>query len=229
MCGRIVWRFDSVLQQWMKSWLEDDEAYRAALAEPAVSEDRYNINPGSMIPVARIAGDRHIVETRKWAFPMDGRYIFNTRIESAFTSPMWQTPMREGRCLVPVTGFYEWRRQGKTKAPFFIHRADKQPMILAAVSGWREHRGEQTPCVSVVTTEPFGVVARLHDRMPVVLEPDGAALWAAPDTPHEALRALASPESDMLEAYPVSTRVNDQSHEGAELIRPVPTLGDPLA
>ncbi len=229
MCGRIVWRFDPVLQQWMKSWLEDEEAYAAALKEPAVAEDRFNINPGSTIPVARVAGGKHIVETRKWAFPMDGRYIFNTRIETAFSSPMWRKPITQGRCLVPVTGFYEWRRQGKAKAPFFVHRADGTPMILAGVSGWREHRGEETPCVSVVTTEPAGVMARLHDRMPVVLAPEAQAAWAAADTPPEVLRALAQPGADVLDAYPVSSRVNDQSHEGADLVRPVPTLGDPLA
>ncbi len=229
MCGRIVWRFDPTMQQWIKTWLEDEEAYAAAIAEPAVSEDRFNINPGSTIPVARIAARKPIVETRKWAFPMDGRYIFNTRIETAFTSPMWRTPIREGRCLVPVTGFYEWRKQGKAKAPFFIHRNDGEPMILAGVAGWREHRGEETPCVSVVTCPPVGVMSRLHDRMPVVLEADGTRAWADPTTPPEVLRGLARPEADALAAYPVDARVGDQSNEGPDLIRPVPTLGDPLA
>ncbi len=229
MCGRIVWRFDPLLQQWVKDWLEDEEAYQAALAEPAVADDRFNINPGSTIPVARVAGGRRILETRKWAFPMDGRYIFNTRIETAFTSPMWQAPMRDGRCLVPVTGFYEWRRQGKAKAPFFVHRADEQPMILAGVSGWREHRGEPTPCVSIVTCPPVGVMARLHDRMPVVLEAGAVAGWAAPETPAEVLRTLVNPDPGALAAYPVDPRVGDQSNDGPDLIKAVPTLGDPLA
>lgn len=228
MCGRIVWRFDALLQQWVKSFVEDEAVYDAISQDPALAEDRYNINPGSRIPVARRSADGPVVEVRKWAFPLDGRYIFNTRIETAFTSPMWRAPIRDGRCIVPVTGFYEWRGMGKARAPFYVHRSDGRPMLLAGVSGWREHRGEETPCVSIVTCPPNHLMARLHDRMPVVLEADAVDAWLGPFDATR-LAAVAVPAGDVLSAYPVSPRVGDQSNEGPELIRPLPTLGDPLA
>lgn len=227
MCGRIVWSWDPTLQQWVKSWLEDDEAFEAAAAEPSVADSRYNINPGATIPVARIVGDTPIVETRKWAFPLDGRYIFNTRIETAFESPMWRDPVRDGRCLVPISGFYEWRKSAGGKAPFYVHRVDESPMILAGVSGWREHRGENTPCVSIVTCPPNALMAKLHDRMPLVLESDAIATWLDPASGPSELQALARP-AEVLAAHPVGSRVGNQANDGPELIRPVPTLGDPL-
>lgn len=228
MCGRIVWQWDATLQQWVKSWLEDDEAYAAALTEPAVSQSRYNINPGATIPVARIVGGAPTLEMRKWAFPLDGRYVFNTRIETAFESPMWRGPIEEGRCIVPVTGFYEWRKQAGGKAPFYVHRSDGRQMLLAGVSGWRDHQGDPTPCVSIVTCPPNKLMSKLHDRMPVVLETDHVDAWLQADTPNQ-LRAAATPAEDVLAAHPVPPEVGNQANDGPHLIKPLPTLGDPLS
>ncbi len=229
VCGRIVWQWDAKMQQWVKSWLDDEEAYAAAVAEPAVAQSRYNINPGATVPVARRVGDTPSLEMRKWAFPLDGRYVFNTRIETAFESPMWRQPMEDGRCVVPVTGFYEWRTHAGGKAPFYVHRRDGEPMLLAGVSGWRAHRGDETPCVSIVTCPPNDLMAKLHDRMPVVLEAVDVDAWLEPGATPHTLRSLAGPAGDVLDAHPVAARVGNQANDDPELIRPVPTLGDPLA
>jgi putative SOS response-associated peptidase YedK len=236
MCGRIVWRFDPRLQQWVKDWLDDEEAYAAAIKEPAVASDRFNITPGSRVPIAMAAagdvsgGDRHVVRLAKWGFPInDGKkYIFNTRIENAFESPMWRGSIATSRCVVPVTGFYEWKTAGKTKRPFFIHRSDGQPMLLAGISGWRQHLGETIRYASILTCPPNELMSKIHDRMPVILESRQAAEWTAPLSVARILE-LAIPATEILLAHPVATKVNSQAAEGSELIRPMATLGDPFA
>lgn len=223
MCGRIVWRFDPVLQQLIKDWLEDAAAYDAAIQAPQVAQSRYNITPGSRVPVATVHAGEHRLEPAKWAFPLDGRYIFSTRIETAFGSAMWRGLIGRHHCALPVTGFYEW---APSKQPFFVQRRDGRPMLLAGVTGMRQHRGEATLCASVVTCAPNATMARLHDRMPVILEQDRLEDWLRPEhLGHDGILDLAVPAGDVLDVHPVSTRVNDGANEGPELLTPAPAQG----
>lgn len=226
MCGRVAWHYDRHLQQWVKTFLEDDEQRARIEAQPWM-QDRYNIPPGSDLPAAFLADDKADIQPMRWGFPLDGRDVFNTRIETALESPMWRHPMRHGRCVFPVSGFYEWRQAGGRRQPFFIHRRDEAPLLLAGVAGQREVRGEARRCGSIVTCLPNALIEKLHDRMPVVLE--DAAAWIDPATSIEAVVDLAAPAGDVLEAYPVSPEVNDASHDGPSSIERLPTLDDPLA
>ncbi len=210
---------DPILGQWVADWIDDDQAYYELQQDPKFAKSRYNITPGSTIPVARKTSKGPTIEMAKWAFPFDGRYVFNTRSETALTSPMWRGPIRTGRCVVPVTGFYEW----KQKAPFFIHRADGQPLLLAGVTGWAEHRDEERFCASILTCAPAGPMVGLHDRMPVVLDAADAERWAGPLDDAE-ITALAVPNGAGLEAYPVDKRVGDVANDDPGLIKPIPTL-----
>lgn len=175
---------------------------------------RYNVAPRQAVPVLRADGE---LVAMRWGFPQpwkpkpfDAPPLINAKSEEAEGKATWKAPIRERRCVVPVTGFYEWEAKER---PLCFRRADRQPLLLAGVWGafdWGEKLG--WPCVSVLTCAPNATVAPVHDRMPVVLEQDALARWFGDDW-----RGCLAPAAEgVLEAVPVSSRVNhiDQDDEG---------------
>jgi len=162
-----------------------------------------------------------------WASdPKIGYRMINARAETIFTSPAYRTSIRKKRCLIPVDAFYEWQRRGESpKQPYAIHRRDGAPLALAGVwSAWRDPLSEEwLRSCAIVTTTPNELMARIHDRMPVILAPKDWELWLDPGLDDMAeLRGLLVPApADDLEAYPVSTLVNATRNEGADLLRPI--------
>ncbi len=213
-------------------------------AEPLVesSEPRFNVAPSQgVVAVVRPPEDRRLLTTLRWGLiptwaddPKIGYRMINARAESVFTSPAFRTSIRKKRCLIPADSFYEWRRPTKAegesrtgpKQPYLIHRVDGQPLALAGIwSSWKEpETGEWLRSCAIVTTTPNPLMARIHDRMPVVLPASAWERWLDPtfDDIGE-LRDLLVPWADgALEAYPISTLVNDPKHEGADLTAPIP-------
>jgi putative SOS response-associated peptidase YedK len=211
-------------------------------AEPLVeaSEPRFNVAPSQgVVAVVRPPEDRRLLTTLRWGLipswaedPKVGYKMINARAESVFTSPAFRTSIRKKRCLIPADGFYEWRQPphppegGRTrKQPYLIHRLDGQPLALAGIwSTWKEpESGEWLRSCAIVTTTPNQLMARLHDRMPVILPESAWDLWLDPTLDDVAeLRGLLVPYvASELEAYPVSTIVNDTKNEGADLTAPI--------
>jgi putative SOS response-associated peptidase YedK len=190
---------------------------------------RYNIAPTDEAIVVVERDDRRALVAYRWGLiphwaedPKIASRTFNARAESVATMPAFRESFRRRRCLVPVDGFYEWRREGTARRPYRIFRSDGLPLALAGLwSGWRNpDTGEVRRTFTIVTTTPNEVVAPLHDRMPVIVPDDAWARWLdpRPAEPGE-LRALLEPTDAVpLQIAPASRLVNDVRHDGPELL-----------
>jgi putative SOS response-associated peptidase YedK len=151
---------------------------------------------------------------------------YNARGESAFDKPAFRAAMRRRRCLLPVDGFYEWKRDGSAKRPYYIRRRDGNPMAIAGLwETWTGPDGEEIDSAAIVTTAANATLMPLHDRMPVVVPPEAFDRWldcAMVDA--QAAATIIGPAPDgLLELYEVSPAVNRVANDNPELI--VPVLG----
>ena len=169
-----------------------------------------------------------------WAKEMSiGSKMINARAEGIADKAAFRSAVARRRCLIPADAFYEWQRRtasdGRSagKLPYAIRRRDGQPMALAGIwEVWREPSDPDASRVrtcAIVTTSANSLMAPIHDRMPVSLERADWAAWLDPATDMAVIEKLMVPAADgVLEAYPISTRVNDVKNEGPELLDPLP-------
>jgi putative SOS response-associated peptidase YedK len=184
------------------------------------------------------------LRTLKWGLvpfwakdPAIGNKLINARMETVHEKPAFRRAFAARRCLLPADGYYEWyATEQKTKAgkplkqPFFIHPADGGVMAMAGLYEiWRDPtRDDDDPqrftwTCTVLTTRAEDAVGHIHDRMPLLVEPERYAAWLDPGTSDvEELTGLLVPAAPgRLEAYPVSTEVNNVRNNGPELLDPV--------
>ncbi len=204
-------------------------------AEP-IGDDpgpRYNVAPTDEALVVVQREDRRAVVAYRWGLiphwaeaAKVGSRMFNARAETLTASPAFRDAFRRKRCLVPVDGFYEWRRIGTRRQPFSIARADGRPLVLAGLwSGWRDPAGGGAVIrtFTIITSPPNRQMADMHDRMPVVVPEEAWGLWldTALDDPAE-LQGLFVPTDDVaLRIDPVSALINNVRNDGPELIEPI--------
>lgn len=151
---------------------------------------------------------------------------FNARCESIFELASYRGPILRQRCLIPVRGWHEWPDRN---FPYFIHRTDDAPVLLAGIwDVWESHRAEDVESggvitsMSIVTTPPGRYMAKFHDRSPLILEGEAAFAWMQPGMPVADIRGLLKPyESEHLEAYRVSTAASQARNKTDEVIRPI--------
>jgi putative SOS response-associated peptidase YedK len=207
---------------------ELQEAFGLAAA-PAVPP-RYNIAPTEpMLAVRTDAAGQRTVALLRWGLMRpgseDAKAPINLRIESAIKGAMKST-VRERRCIVPLTGFYEWKRSGKLRQPFNVRRKDGRVFGVAGL--WdRLESGAQESLESclLLTTAANGVVSPIHDRMPVILDPASYQWWLDPlaRDPPDLLRGLSFLSAQALESFPVSTLVNRAGVEDPRCLEPSST------
>ena len=161
-----------------------------------------------------------------------GAKMINARAETLLAKPAFRSAVARRRCLLPADGYYEWMtRPGQPKQPFFIRRADGEPVALAGIyEFWRDPEGgPDAPWLAtcaVVTTAAGESLRLLHDRMPVVLDPAECEAWLDPRVAEEeAVELLGSAAHEALEAVPVSTAVNSVRNDGPELVEPIAPSG----
>jgi putative SOS response-associated peptidase YedK len=189
----------------------------------------YNVAPTRLVPVV-INDGAAALDAFRWGLipgwathPAVGAQGINARGESLEDKAMFRDAFRLRRCLVLADGFYEWKKSGEGKVPHFIRLAKGGSMAFAGLwERWCSPDGQLVLTCAIVTTAPNSVMAALHDRMPVILGPDGREAWlATAPQPPEALRPLLQPcPSEWLEAYPVSSRVNAADNDGPECVVP---------
>jgi len=187
---------------------------------------RYNIAPMQTVPIVRVnaAGDRELMQVR-WGFvprwardPGIGARMINARAETLHERPAFRNAFQRHRCLLPATGFYEWRRGPITKQPMRIARVDDQPFGMAGLyERWLSPDGEVLDTCAIVTTEANRLLRPLHDRMPVIIAPEHYARWLDAADP-DVSDLLAPSGEEALRAHPVSTRVNAVRNDDAGLI-----------
>jgi putative SOS response-associated peptidase YedK len=175
---------------------------------------RYNIAPTQ--PVAVVTPRRELT-SMKWglvpSWSRDGRPFFNARGESLAEKPAFRHALRSRRVLVPCSGFWEWRTEGRQKLPVHIRFRDGRLFAMAGL--W-----EGDPAgVALVTVAANAAVSPVHDRMPAILAPQDEAGWLDPR--HPAPEALLRPfPAEEMEFYAVSPRVNGPRDDDAALLDP---------
>ena len=183
---------------------------------------RYNVAPTQPIAIVR---DPHRLELLRWGLLLpnaknQGARGINVRVESVARAPAYRSSFRHRRCLVVVDGFYEWKRTGQAKQPYVVRREDRKPFAMAGI--WNRSTtedGELIDSCAVITAEAKGVVAGLHDRMPIIVPPTGYARWL--DVHVQDVTDLLGPRADGLIAYAVSMLVNSPQNEDPRCVEPV--------
>jgi len=179
---------------------------------PDVLPDRYNLAPTDPIPVIR---HPHTLELLRWGLKMPETRMagINARVES-LAKPIYRDKVKDQRCLIVTDGFYEWRSVGGKTQPYLIAREDKAPMIMAGIY-------DSTDGCAIITAPSQGIVATLHDRMPLMLAANTFDTWLDPSV-KDVRPLLAAATADGLVCYPVSTRVNIVRKDDPMLIERVP-------
>lgn len=194
---------------------------------------RYNIAPSQPVAVVRqspspeAAGKRELVKLRwglvpSWAKdPAIGNQMINARSETAATKPAFRSAMRSRRCLIPADGFYEWKKVGKLKQPYFIRLPDDKPFAFAGLwERWTDPEGRPLETCTILTTDANDLLRPLHIRMPVIVEPADYAAWLDParTDPEQFRPTFASLTADQLTLTPVSTIVNSPANDDPRCI-----------
>jgi putative SOS response-associated peptidase YedK len=228
MCGRFVQYSDPDL------YAETFDLGRVCAASP-----RYNVAPSQDVLAVRLASDgvRELIPLRwglvpAWSKGPDTRYsMINARAETVADKPAYRHAFRQRRCLIPSEGFYEWRVTPTGKQPCLIRRADGVPFAIAGL--WETWQGgvSALQTCTIVVSGANTLVAPVHDRMPVIIQPYDYATWLDPhNSDRTVLTALlrpADPAGWVL--YPVSQRVNSPRTEGPDLMQPDTQPGEQRA
>jgi putative SOS response-associated peptidase YedK len=190
---------------------------------------RYNIAPTQPVPIIRQNPKEPVRQLSlvRWglipSWATDGSIGFktiNARSETVTTTASFSEPFRSQRCLIPADGFYEWKRSGKTKQPYCFEVGDGQVFAFAGLWDiWKDPRGEVIQTCTILTTTPNALLADIHDRMPVILNPADYDVWLNSGNT-EAVLKLLRPFNGQMRGFPVSTRVNFVQNDDPECATP---------
>lgn len=190
----------------------------------------YNAAPTQELPVYRIGPQgRRELKLMRWGLipywaknTVGGAKMINLRADTVVEKPAFHPVLSRRRCLVPMSGFYEWRKGGGRKVPYFIHPLNTEVFAAAGLHEYWPGKEGDKPIESftIITTEANERVRQLHDRMPVLLHEDDYEAWLDPGNRNvSALGKLLKPfPAEEMRAYPVGPRVNNAKNDGADLI-----------
>jgi putative SOS response-associated peptidase YedK len=207
----------------------------AAQFDVAIDHDllpRYNIAPTQPVAAVRFDGTSGARELTyfqwglipSWAKnPKIGSRLINARSETVADKPSFRAAFKRRRCLIPATGFYEWQKTSTGKQPIFIHGAKEQLLGLAGLwEIWHSSDGSVVESCTILTTEPNELLAPIHNRMPVIVAPQDYSMWLDPgEHPEDGLHLLRPYQAEAMEAYPVSTTVNNPRNDSRSCIEPI--------
>lgn len=216
MCGRFTLTVDPAE---LREWLD-------LIDVPARLAPRYNIAPTQPVAVVVSSIDRK-VEIFQWGLipswskdPSMGSRMINARAETVHEKPAFRAPFQRKRCLILADGFFEWKALDKGKQPYFIHLKSGKPFAFAGLwDHWTSPEGDERKTCTIITCEPNDLMAKLHNRMPVILDRQAMWDWLDPTATPVALKALLIPYDGQLEAYPVSRSVNKPDHDAPDCIQ----------
>ncbi len=223
MCGRYTLDKDKpVLEGWFDAVMEDFEDYRS----------NYNVAPTHTMPVVgeNRDGQRTIRPFRWgllpfWAKDEKVSYsMINARAESLATKKSFQKPFQQYRCLVPASGFYEWKGEKGNKTPYYIYPIHEPMFAFAGLYNvWKSPEGGKVPTYTIVTTEANEKMSDLHDRMPVMLLKEEWDDWLNPENDDtKLLQDILNPfPDDAIDYYQVAKEVGNVRNNSSELIEKV--------
>jgi len=223
MCGRftIIQSIDELCERFQAQFADIDFL------------PRYNVAPTESVPIVINAkrdketglSPGRSVEMVRWGLvpswskdAKSGARMINARGEELAEKSTFRTPLASRRCIVPVSGFYEWKDAGERRKktdpprqPMYAHPVDADIFALAGLWDiWRQPDGEWLKTFTIITVPPNDVLAEIHDRMPAILRPEDEALWMDPSVtdPALVLPLLQTAPADWMDVYPVSPKVN---------------------
>ncbi|TDJ26194.1 MAG: SOS response-associated peptidase [Gammaproteobacteria bacterium] len=219
MCGRINVSADPLA-----------ELYLELLDQKFSGEDRYNVAPTEQVSVIRrsregglVARDKRWWLTPYWSKELSTRYsMFNAKSETLESSRAYREPFLRRRCVVPISGFYEWLKDGERRLPYYIRPAGNEGLLLAGL--WDRWRGadEVVESFTIITTAVHDRLAFIHNRQPVILRRADLECWLDEASEPEQLRELLTTTlPTALLAIPVSTYVSNSRNEGPRCIEPI--------
>lgn len=198
---------------------------------------RYNIAPSqNILAVRTIDGGERTVSLLHWGLipswskEEEPHYsMINARADTVDSKPAYRSAFKKRRCLIPVSGFYEWQLRGQYKQPYIItmKEQDGENATLFSLAGlwehWESKEGRVIESCSIIVTDANEVLKPIHDRMPVIIDKKDYTAWLDPENQDtNTLKTLLNPyPSSSMKAYPVSRRMNDPSHDEADCIKPV--------
>ena len=203
-----------------------------ALDACADFQARYNIAPGTDIPVVRQSPEgQRVLHLLHWGLiphwakeATVGTKLNNARAETLSEKPSFRDAFRKRRCLIPASGFYEWQSTENGKQPHFISLKSGEPMAMAGLwESWKAPDGSILRSACVITTAPNELMAPIHDRMPVIVAPEHWARWLTA-TAEDVEMLLAPASAEGMQAWQVDRRVN-RIRDDDELLT-APAQGD---
>jgi putative SOS response-associated peptidase YedK len=199
-------------------------------APPHNLRPRYNVCPTDPVDVVTAKDDRRELASMRWGLvpwwwskPLKELRMatFNARAETVETKPVFRDAFKRSRCLIPISGYYEWQNTPSGKQPWYFTAADGSP-ILTVAGLWDEWKnretGERLKSCTMIVGEPNEFAADIHDRMPVFLRENQFAPWLSGEAGAEVLKPVPS---DFLQRWPVSKRANSSKADADD-----PTLID---
>ena len=222
MCGRAYQTYS------------DEELYFRYLSRKPESSSGflpvYNLCPTQNSPVLRILSGERRLDWMRWQLVPSTEPAFttqlstiNARAEGIFQSRLYRDLIYRQRCIIPLSGFFEWKRWEGVKRPFKIFLRDEPIMSVAGIwDTWRSGSPEQRDSFSIVTTSANEFMAEIHDRMPVILDRSAEAAWLDPELRNrEVLEKLLNPvPSSWLDAVEISSLVNSTRNNSADILKP---------
>jgi putative SOS response-associated peptidase YedK len=223
MCGRYVIEGVSGLS----------ERFQLRQLPADLFSETFNAAPTQLLPV--IVEDE---EGEREALPMQWGLVprwrrsdgkpgvapINARAETLDEKPMFRGLVKTKRCLVPASGFYEWRSAGGRKQPYYLTSSDGELWGLAGLyDATHDENNDAAGSFTIITTSANDLVAPLHERMPVIVRREDEEEWLSHDItdPEQVERLLRPYPEEAMRVYPVSTAVNNTRHNSPELIEPV--------
>lgn len=222
MCGRFALAHPpAVLQEWYEAIFVPD------------FDARFNIAPSSSILTIRTNEEGLTGSLMRWGFipawakdPGAMPMLNNARGETVAEKPMFRQAFRRRRCLIPASGFYEWKAVPgqKSKQPFYISLKDGNPMSFAGL--WESSRaedGSRVDTCTIITTEANEVLQPIHHRMPVVLERKDWDTWLSPEPVEDArlMELIAPSDAEKMQAWGVAHAVNKVTNDSPALLLPI--------
>lgn len=185
----------------------------------------YNSAPSQKLPVITNAEPGKL-SYFKWGLvpfwakdPRIGYRMINTRAETILEKPSFTNAFKKRRCLVPANGFYEWKKD-KDKRPYRIFLKSVEIFSMAGIwETWKDAEGKKLQTFSIITTEPNTLMSKIHNRMPVILKPEFEKEWIGNDNVEQLIDMLKPYDSNDMDAYPISKKVNSPANNSEEIIR----------
>lgn len=222
MCGRFA----------QSQTREEYLAYLAEEAERNIAFDpepigRYNVAPGTKVLLLSERNEQLHLDPVHWGYApgwWDKPALINARVETAATSRMFKPLWQHGRAICFADGWFEWKREGDKKQPYFIHRKDGKPIFMAAIGSIPFERGDDAEGFLIVTAAAGHGLVDIHDRRPLVLVPEAATEWMRTDVSGKEAREIAldgTVSADHFNWYAVSLAVGNVKNQGPELLQKI--------